>query len=102
MDAKCKNCNQAYDFHAKKGRKLSEQRCKCGGVFERMIEINNHRHGEAIERDKPIYTYRSSISGEAVEDYQRIWKDKAGKEWTRARGYDGKYILMDKQGKEGV
>ena len=37
MVAKCKDCNSVFYFEGKKGSKLSNHKCKCGGNHQRMI-----------------------------------------------------------------
>ncbi len=36
MFARCKKDNQIIDFKARKGAKLSKQKCECGGSYERL------------------------------------------------------------------
>lgn len=45
MWARCKNCNKAFDFRNKRGAKLSECKCQCGGNFERLSSFRGEIKG---------------------------------------------------------
>lgn len=71
MWTRCTNCNKAFDFRNKRGAKLSNCKCQCGGSFEMLSHFRGEIKGP--HPTNPDYTFTRD-----GEEYHYGLVNKAG------------------------